>query len=324
MALPEQTFTIPKGELDVSKEEQFINVITFGVESALSTIDRNYGPDAQPENQLVYHTRYHTEQVMARTVAILQAIHQIDGNLVSQRDILLGKFAAAWHDVIQLSTMEKVEGHVQKRERAIGESEKRSADLAEKYMRDANAQVGNIFTQHDMQVVREAILLTIPTFERDTVTHPEFGKYENNLIAQALTLADLGGPGMEGFATAKWESDALFVELNPDFAVYKKAYNSDHERRFASTQETEVEKEFTRRMIIWLKSQVVFNHSQYEIVKEEIATMKPHIQAAVLQLFSNYPDVFEGMNKFLALRKQINFFDWLDELNKTLANPPVG
>ncbi|OGG15374.1 hypothetical protein A3D77_07585 [Candidatus Gottesmanbacteria bacterium RIFCSPHIGHO2_02_FULL_39_11] len=120
-----------------------------------------------------------------------------------------------------------------KRKRALGNNEQSSAKLAIEYMTGVNKETGEeVFTESDRQKVQEAILLTVPNFDVSlgTVTQPEFVKYKGNLVAQAVALADLGGGGMEGSGTARWEADSLYIEDNLDIAQYFRSVNENGER----------------------------------------------------------------------------------------------
>ncbi len=323
---------IPRAEKGINKEQIFQLAITSGIHEALGIIDQNFETTSITENQLAYHRRSHTEGVISRTGLILKAIqHANPGtSFVTDRDVALGEFAAAWHDTVQESKPNDVtdaQGYVmKKRKRALGDNERESADLAEGYMRSVNKQMGRVFSRKDIQIVREAIMLTVPNFDvtLGTVTQPNFAKHKRNLIAQAVALGDLGGGGMEGFSTAQWESDSLFLEDNMDFAAFRKAYENlaMSNRRLAALRVPLTEGWYHDRMTRWLESQLRFSEGRQGQLQQEIATMDQRAQEPVRQLFTKYNETLDGMQGFIDKRRTMDFPTWMTQLHDTLQNPP--
>ncbi|HET9946447.1 MAG TPA: hypothetical protein VFQ63_00075 [Patescibacteria group bacterium] len=324
-------FQIPHAERELNKEQRFQLAISGGITEALYVIDRSFETTSLIENRLAYHTRPHTEGVISRTGTILRAIQQANSatNLVTDRDVALGEFAAAWHDTVQHwqpNNVPDAQGQeMRKRKRALGDNERDSADLAVAYMKAANKQLGNVFSRRDMKVVEEAIMLTVPNFDvaLGTVTQPNFAKYKGNLVAQAVALGDLGGGGMEGFPTARWESDALFVEDNLDFEAYRRTYQeADRERRLSSVREPDREQLYQARMIGWLESQIRFSKGRQGQLQQEIASMDTRVQEPVRQLFSHYDEALTAVQSFVNQRRSMDFGTWMSDLQNNLQNPP--
>ncbi|OGG15375.1 hypothetical protein A3D77_07590 [Candidatus Gottesmanbacteria bacterium RIFCSPHIGHO2_02_FULL_39_11] len=97
------TETIQPSEGNLSHEQKFNASIARGISSALSRIEENFERNPNLENRLSYHIRIHTQGVMHRSESILNAVRQANPNShkVTERDIGLAKFAAAWHDTVQ-------------------------------------------------------------------------------------------------------------------------------------------------------------------------------------------------------------------------------
>lgn len=294
---------LPEG----ARGEQLFEIVTWhGIETALSIIDRDIG------DRLPYHGLTHTKGVVARTERILAAIQasDMDGSLVTSRIVALGKFAAGWHDVVQKREADGARGP---------DNEQQSANLATTYMRSMNEQLGNIFTDVEVMSVHDAIMLTVPTFDTDrgTVVQPQFAEHHDNIIAQALALADLGGGGMEGADTERWETDALFSEDNPDFIAYKHAIDED-----PSMKDSVKEEVYKEKMMSWLASQSRFIRGRQQQVEEDIGSMDPLAQEPVRQLFHKYDESVSEIHDMVSRRKPMKFDSLVADVDHVLNNPP--
>lgn len=325
-------FRIPQAEQGMNKEQLFKLAIAGGITEALSVIDKSFESTPVVENQLAFHRRPHTQGVISRTGTILRAIQRsnLKTNLVTDHDVALGEFAAAWHDTVQNWQPNMIAddqgNHRRKRKRALGDNERESSDLAEAYMQASNKQVCVVFSRRDIQVVKDAIMLTVPNFDivLGTVTQPNFARYKGNLVAQAVALADLGGGGMEGFLTARWTSDALFVEDNLDFAAYRRMYEKTQEdRRLTDLKDPQREQRYHDEMVAWLESEVQFNSGRQRQLQHEIASMDPRTQQPVRELFTKYDEIITGIQTLISQRRSMDFSTWLIDLQVTLQNPPV-
>jgi len=332
MAVEIPNFQIPHVEAGVAREEKFQLAIAGGIREALAIIDQTFEHTPFPANQLFFHTRPHTRGVIARTDTILSTIQQTnaDAALVTDRDRALGRFAAAWHDSVQhpLEPSVVLDSNgvaVQKRKRAFGDNEKDSALLAEGYMRKVNEHMGDVFTEEDIQMVRGAILITVPDYAGGTVVQPSFAAYRDTIVAQAVALADLGGAGMEGFSTERWQSDALFIEENVDFAAYRRVYQgAARDRRLASFREPETEGRYHTRMIAWFTAQIAFMTAREVHLEEELDAMNIDGQTRqhVRQLFHHYDEVRSEIASLLVQRQGMSFREWMSELDFSLEHPP--
>lgn len=302
---------------ELDKEQNFKVAIEQGIATALSIINKDFESTLIAENQLAYHASTHTRGVISRTESILTAIKKAnsDSELVINRDIELGRFAAAWHDTVQSwqpNTLRDTEGRATvKRKRDIGNNERVSADFALEYMDSVNKQTrGMVFTLDDQRKVREAIILTIPNYDVSlgTVTQPEFANHKGNLIAQAVALADLGGGGMEGFKMARWETDSLFVEDNIDITEYLKCYKETGRRDLYK------EAFYRERMLAWLKSQLRFSQGRQLQLQEEITNMDTRAQQPVRQLFTKYEETLRGIQTLIDNRQKMDFLNWMNSL----------
>lgn len=312
------------------KEQTLRAAVNGKIEEALSLVFQQFEWPRHRENRLTFHGIQHTQGDIFRTEAILIAIQRANPgtDLVTEKDIALGKLAAAFHDIVQKweirSEVDAQGNEVKKRIRASGENEKASADLAESYMRSLNKSTGNMFSERDIQVVREAILITIAKYDKTSgrITQPDFAKYQDNLVAQALALADLGGSGMEGFPTARWATVAHFIEDYPDVAAYAQLYSQSQGDERKMKRDIQKEQQFHKMFTAWLESEVRFNQGRQEQVQREIASMDPGVQEPVKNLFARYDEVITGLQAFTNEIKTMDFPAWMHVLLKEMYKGP--
>lgn len=117
-----------------------------------------------PDDNLDYHNRNHTNKVYERIEQILTTIMNADPSLVTERDIKLGCLAGAFHDVVQNYNKDiQQDGEFEKiiRKPYTGDNEKASAKELCAFMRKANQKTNTeIFTQKDMDIGTESIEAT--------------------------------------------------------------------------------------------------------------------------------------------------------------------
>lgn len=305
--------------------DRFDTAVWMVMSHALRKVKTEF-EDPTSENRLAYHSLTHTKGVIKRTTQILKAIQLANpkANIITPRDIGLGKIAAACHDTVQhwyVTSLADQSGVViNKRKRLFGDNERKSADVAEAYMEAVEYQLPVVFTPEDKQTVREAILLTIPTFDKElgTVTHPEFYKLKDNLVAQAVALGDLGGGGMEGARTARWEADTLFLEDNMSFTTYRNTYKTLP----AGSRSMVLEEIYHKHMLAWLDSQLRFIQGRQKLLRQDVAYMKTQAQEPVMKLFSHYSHAYRSIDKLMHERKTMDFDRWMMDIDTTLHSAP--
>lgn len=246
---------IETGPQKESADKKFEGLANEAIKEALAVVQKNFEQNPSPDNNLDFHNLTHTQAVVDRASQILKAIQ--DGGInISEKDLALGKMAAAFHDTVQnwqeqkvvdpASGMEKI-----MRQRAIGQNEKDSAELAVSFMGSINQKEGqDIFSVEDQEIMRRAIDATVPGFDpvQKTVVQPNL-KEKPHPVTLALALSDLGTAGINGGEAFVKEGSDLFREENLDI---KRALKSGHTL-------TDAEKEFFRsRMMAWSKFQSSF------------------------------------------------------------------
>lgn len=281
-------------------------VINTGIENALSAVEKQYG-------HLPFHNREHTEAVMRRTERILRVIKEHNPPLVTDRDILLGKFAAAFHDRYQISipvsSVDKDTGLTKvMRSRAIQGNEGVSAYDAIQFMDRVNEmQQPDMFSGDDMKLIGEALQGTTPGFNPDkkTVVQPLIEK-GSSLITYALALADLGDAGMDGPDAFVNAGVNLFREENLDVEeAIKNA--TDKENPVALTDQ---QKEFfKKRMLAWSGFQPSFAQGRNELFEQEIAVFPDETKAILRQEFSKFGESMAAAQKKHGDREKMSFED---------------
>jgi hypothetical protein len=316
---------VPRREILGGTEREFRDTTVNGVRAALSDIQQAFEDPLDLENRLAFHGQLHTRGTIARIGIILRAVRaaNLESDFITQRDIRLGKLAMARHDFPQRwrsGVVKDAEGNeIRIRKRAVGENERESAQLAEEFMRSVNERVGTRFSERGIQVVRETIQLTEPKFVFGTVIHPRFADYKGNPVAQAGALADVEGGSMEGFQTARWEANALYVEDNLDFDIYRTAF---HERGGRS-RDKRLERVFHDRAIAWIESQVDFSRGRRDQLEQAISSMDPRARRPVRRLFAKHDEVIEGLRSYADQIRKMDSLEWMTDLQASLEAGPL-
>lgn len=211
-----------------TRDRDFTRAVRLGIQFGLSAIESSYAnPIRFPESVLAYHSVTHSLRIIKDTQKILQTIQRVDGDMVvSDHMVELGGLGGALHDVYQEWYTEPHTPRKDtplKRKRAYGVSEARAASLGRAFMEQYNLGCKEaVFTSDDIETSEEAVRITMASYDgnRKTITQPNFPELKSNLVAAAVALADLGGGGMHGWDTFRWELFSLFKEENIDIAKY--------------------------------------------------------------------------------------------------------
>ncbi len=298
--------------LEENEQLSFKEAIAAIKQQALRLIKERFEKDPYDVDTLDFHNTRHTEGVIRRTEAILNAIRNVDTQVVSEKDILLGGLAAAWHDTVQKYHVEEVsDGSNTKkiRRRHTIENEHASAEEAIVHMAEICKKRGtpSLFTEDDEAVIREAIDVTIPGFdlERKTVIQPHL-KPESHVVTRAVALADIGTSGMEDLDAFLQDGDAVFREENIDIreVLKNKEMISDAQKEF-----------FRQRMIAWNEGQKKFVEGRKALLDTELKGLSDVTKAAVQQLFKRFDENIEGMKEKITQRKDMSF----EELTKDMG-----
>lgn len=282
----------------------FDQVIEQGIENALNAVEKQYG-------DLPFHNREHSENVLKRTERILTIVHEKNPDIVTPRHILLGKFAAAFHDRFQISesvsTVDPETGLTKTmRVRAIQANEGVSAYDAIQFMDRINEmQQPDLFSAEDMKIVSEALQATTPGFnpEKKTVVQP-FLKSDASFISRALALADLGDAGMDGADAFVAAGANLFREENLDVEeAIKKATASENPEPL-----TDKQKEFfKKRMLAWGSFQPSFAQGRADLFEQEITQFPEETKEALRAEFSHFPESIMAAQKKVENRSHMSF-----------------
>jgi len=298
---------MPKIEKEASKEsadkkfEQFANEAT---KEALIIIRKNFEQNPDPDSNLDFHNTRHTESVVQKIGQILKTM-QDGGTDISEKDLALGKIAAAFHDSIQNWQEQKVldpTTGLEKimRQRFIGQNEKDSADLAIKFIENTNQQKKeDVFSAEDQEILRQAVDSTVPGFDpaQKTVVQPNL-KEKSHPVTLALALSDLGTAGINGGEAFVKEGSDLFREENLDIKRILKS----------GRVPTDTEKEFFRnRMLAWSKFQPLFAQGRKNLLEKEISSLPDNAKENLRQLFSKFDESIQTATKKANERELMTF-----------------
>ena len=236
------------------------------------------------------------------------------GDSVTEKDIALGKLSSAQHDIVRRWEENRVKDeNFEKvmRRRFIGDNEKASARAALEFMEKANQEAEEeIFKDEDIEMVREAIVVTIPEFdtERKTVIQPHLNK-ESSFVARALALADIGAAGMEGYNEFGREGDALFREENLDILS-----------ALENLEELTLEQKeyFRNRMLMWSKFQSEFASGRKSLLKKELSGLTSPVQDRVKDLFDTFDESIAGAEATATKREKMTFEELTEDMGYRL------
>ncbi len=258
----------------------------------------------QNKEHLDYHNVGHTNNVIRRTSKILEAIAEAEPGVLDERRRRLGELVAAWHDTVQDYTTEIVTAGTlvgEMRKRFTAENEKASADEAAAFMTDVRRKSGNqaLFSEEDIESVRQGIHVTIPDFhpEHKTVFYSNLTE-ESGLVARAVALADLGTAGMDGPDAFIREGAEVFREDNIDVT---KAF------RHPETLSAAHKEFFRNRMIEWSRGQERFAAGRKALLDGELKGLSEPAQEAVRKLFDKFDDSIAAAKERTELRKEMPF-----------------
>lgn len=290
------------GKSPESRINQLRKVVPEIINEVLNEIDSKYGDDVHISEQRPYHNRAHTYAVVDRTGRLLWAAHKADSNLVKEEDIYIGMIAAAFHDVVQERGAEK------------GSNEKKSIKVAHEWMEKFNKQNSStIFTSTHKNVVKNAILGTIPDFNGKTVTQPNVTR-NSPVITRMVALADLGAAGM---LNALEGSD----ELDPDSTVgdnvklfLEEKNNQDFIKKMRSGESLSngYKRTWREKMVKSAKSQIDFVKGRMELFENEIAGFNSSVKNAIRGEFKYFDFSLQQAEEFYTQAKDASFDELID------------
>ena len=286
--------------INEQRNEVFKEAVRKGVETALNRIMERYEQAEDPENNLAYHNSEHTQSMLQRVEKIMAA------SGASERDIKLATLAGAFHDTVQnwerrsydtngaiTDSPEHAVKVLRIRDTHTNEQESVGEVLA--FMREANEQNPDTFTELDMATVSEAILATIPQFDSasGTVVQPVVDK-NSYIIARSIALADIGTAGMEEPHVFLAEGNAIFREDNLDIA----ALNSETLENLSEKRKQHI----MDRAYQWTASQASFARGRQQLLDKELEGLPEYAQQQITKLFNRFDDSIHAAEQLTAKR----------------------
>ncbi len=290
-----------------TKRKQFLfnKSIKEGIHYALREVRQKYDLNPNERERLTYHNYSHSKYVLNKVGLILSILRKVDSEFVSARDIQLGRLSAAFHDIILRWEEVKVfddKFHKVIRRRFFPnaeQNEKLSADEAIKFMEGVNVREGiEVFTEEDKTIVRNAIEVTIPSFdtERNTIVQPHLSK-DSHIVTKVVGFVDLGAAGLDTNIFLEG-GDGLFREDNID------VYDSIH----SGKPLTEEKKEYLRaRLYDWSAFQPNFAKGRKKLLEEEIELLPIGAQKYINNVFNLFTNSIENAKLRAERRKNMTF-----------------
>ncbi|MBI4134874.1 MAG: hypothetical protein HY471_02080 [Candidatus Sungbacteria bacterium] len=231
-------------------------------------LSKRFGPES--DNPLDYHNPGHSIAVADDTEALLKIIRDLDANLVSGEDLILGRLEGLAHDLKQAAD---IENGFRKRRR--GENEENSAkELFLELTKYRNGKGDSVFTAlNELEsLIEEDILVTLPDIKMEALADGTQGLKasqpkllpQSSLRAWALATADLRGTFLKGRDTEAFRQggDAEFRELFPGIREELKGgvENIEASRR----------REIAAKILNWKRDQIGFAKWQEVLFNESL------------------------------------------------------
>ncbi len=292
------------------KEGILKEAVNKGVVYALACIEKKCHHENFQSHNLPYHNTVHTVNVIERTKEILSAIKKISHVSLSNHDLLIGVFSAAFHDIIQKwSTEEKVCGVNQMviRRRISNLSEKESERKAFQFMSWVNKSYkSDVFTFKDACLIHEAIEATIPEWDVSlkTVVQPNLHK-KSSVIALTVALSDINTAGYSGASSDiyKDEGNRIFRENNIDMLTLFLRQGKSFPMNF-----------YRERILNWSSLQIDFAKGRKKMFPEEIAGLPDDILSTVAGFFTRFDQTIDEAEKRYEMRKHMCFEDLIRDV----------
>lgn len=309
--------TVPQSTpppLEKQPIDPFHEAVQRGIQVALDQIRTQYESLDDLDDKLFFHDSIHTNRVIERVQRLATAINEFQPKTLSDHDIAIATLIAGWHDIIQASGFfeETRPGGFPKQGRRakIGDNEHNSAAELIGYMTAQNdATDTELFTANDMQMVRDGMTVTIPSFTPTGEVWQDHLKPDSPLMVRLIALADLGGAGIDGPDSFKHDGNGYFWELNPD--ITRAVYHN-------TSLEDGLKDDYRARMIGWLGGQATFATYRLSRLDAELEGLEPaladHIKSTVLR-----PETFAASIRMAETRAEQANSQTYEELVATLG-----
>lgn len=269
---------------------------------ALCVVDSRYEQNQNPEYDFQYHRVRHSALVALRFKSLAEEIYEIEPEIISRRDILLGEALAKGHDrFIAWYSEPQIKNEIKRvlMKRLGGYNEETSAFETIGDMRKINLDLGTeIFTTADEQVCLEAYGVTIPGFspENKTVYQPRLSK-DSSLVARLIAFADLGSAGLWPLSYIK-DGNNLFREEQLD--IFRKLTGAE-----PITEEER--KDINERIELWSHSQVDFALGRGILFEQELGDLPGKVKDILRSRFSKFSASAEAALNIAQARERMTF-----------------
>ena len=279
----------------------FEQVVENGIAEAFSKIRERYENPADPDKELPYHSELHTKTVLARAERIAKAL-ELDKD---ERLFGLVRIAAANHDRFQDYQEEIPQadmGGLHRRHRTYPNNEEKSAEEAVGWMQEQN-----VFTAEECELVRAAIVATVPGHyfsptQKKQVLHQPNVKPESSLVERTVALADLNTSGMDGVTFVR-EADALFREFQIDMTRRMRNLKT-REDLDPKTQEM-----FRKKTLGWIERQAEYARERQGEIENELNGLNEKQKKAVRSLFNTFDIAIAECQKVFEDREKMDFWE---------------
>ncbi len=240
------------------------------------------------QKQLYYHTVAHARAVKRRANLIFQALKPILESSIEPVELnrlkSLINICAVTHDMVQ-EFIPPDQPHAS-RKRPVGLSEAATISklinyiekLNQKYIQ-AGVNSSAIFTDTDIQIIKEAIKVTICIYSNNSnclyQPHLYNPRKKLSITARIIALADLGTLGIEGVNAYLREGILVFLEENPDVVqmlLAKKNTVSESKFNLRTNEQNILEENLRKRLLKSTRLIVNFAKERKKRFPEEIAS----------------------------------------------------
>ncbi|MBE9168865.1 hypothetical protein IQ238_15560 [Pleurocapsales cyanobacterium LEGE 06147] len=239
------------------------------------------------QKQLYYHTVAHAYGVKRRANLIFQALKPIFESSIEPVELSrlnsLINICAVTHDMVQ--EFIPPDQLYAPRKRPVGISEAATITKLINYIEKLNQKYSQagikssaIFTNADIQIIKEAIKVTICIYGNNSnciyQPHLYHEREKLSITARIIALADLGTLGIEGVNAYLREGVLVFLEENPDVARMLLAHKnifSQNNLNLIQNKELILDKNLRERLLRSARFMVNFAKERKKRFPEEIA-----------------------------------------------------
>jgi hypothetical protein len=283
--------------------------VTQGILVAFEKIRNSFERNPIFLNNLTFHNTIHTQEVIAVSERLLVLLYREGYSKIGEREILLAKLAAAFHDIIQdwksLKVLDRgIEKEIRIRyEPGVIENEVKSADEAELFMRlyNRNQQL-EIFSENDIELVRECIEATLAVYDlkRKTYNRPNITS-TTSPVARIVAFADLHKTLLDPAGSFN-DGDKFFHETNIDMelAFHKKITLDEVHKKF-----------FKRRVVEWAENQASFVTGRAEEIVRELEGAPDELKSIIFSSFTKKDESIAYADQKATLRQGMSFEECL-------------